>query len=154
MRPVLEYASVVWDPSLQKDKDKLEKIQKTAARYATNNYTQRTPGTVTSLLQQLQWESLEDRRSVARLQMLYKVNHQLVDLDPKKFYKPGDSRTRGNRLYQERLDHPSHFNSFFPRTLRQWNHLPSSTTTAPSLEVFRARIGCSPHNLQPSPACP
>ena len=153
VRPVLEYASVVWDPPMSKDIEKLEKVQRTAARYATNTYTQRTPGTVTNLLSNLQWEPLEERRSSARLQMLYKVNNGLVDLNPRLFYKPGDSRTRGNRLWYEGIAFSSHFDSFFPRTLRQWNHLPHSTTSAPTLEAFRARIGCSLHNLQPSPAC-
>ena len=61
VRPVLEYASSVWDPTLQSDIQKLEKVQRSAARYIFNNYKM-TPGTVTSLLDKLQWDSLEDRR--------------------------------------------------------------------------------------------
>ena len=34
--------SVVWDPHLQNDIEKLERVQRSAARYATNNYTDRT----------------------------------------------------------------------------------------------------------------
>ena len=52
----------------KKDIEKLEKVQKSAARYATNTYMQRTPGTVTKLPKDLQWESLEHQRSFARLQ--------------------------------------------------------------------------------------
>ena len=154
VRPVLEYASVVWDPHLQKNIDNLEGVQRSAARYVTNTYSDRTPGTVTRLLNKLQWDSLENRRSNNRLQMLFKIDKHLVDLDRAHFYHQGDHRTRGNKIYQERLDHPAHFNSFFPRTLRQWNKLPPSATTAPTLEAFRTRIGCSHHDLQPSPACP
>ena len=36
VRPTVEYASSVWDPHLQKDIHKLERIQRRSARYATN----------------------------------------------------------------------------------------------------------------------
>ena len=44
----LEYASTVWDPRKQEDTQQLEKVQHWAARYACNNFTDRTPGTVQS----------------------------------------------------------------------------------------------------------
>ncbi|KAL8575235.1 hypothetical protein ACOMHN_042356 [Nucella lapillus] len=136
------------------DINKLERVQRRAARYATNTYMEQAPGTVTTLLQDLRWDTLENRRSSTRLQMLYKINNKLVDLNKSHFYRQADGRTRGNRIYQERVNHPAHFNSFFPRTLRQWNTLPPSATSAPSLETFRARIGCSPHGPRPTSASP
>ena len=57
--PTLEYAPAVWDPHKQKDIRLLEKVQLRAARYVTNNYTDRSPGTVTSMLEYLKWTSLE-----------------------------------------------------------------------------------------------
>ena len=59
VRPTLEYSSAVWDPQQQKDIRLLEKVQLRAARYVTNNYTDRSPGTVTSMLEYLKWTSLE-----------------------------------------------------------------------------------------------
>ena len=38
MRPSLEYSSAVWDPHQQQDKQRLERIQRRAARYVTNRY--------------------------------------------------------------------------------------------------------------------
>ena len=38
VRPHLEYAAPVWDPHLQKDIDKLEKVQKFALRMCTKNW--------------------------------------------------------------------------------------------------------------------
>ena len=49
VRPTLEYASAVWDPYKQKDAQLLENVQRRAARYM-NNYTDRSPGSVTSML--------------------------------------------------------------------------------------------------------
>ena len=39
VRSSLEYSSAVWDPFRQKDIDKLEKIQRSAARFVTQNYS-------------------------------------------------------------------------------------------------------------------
>ena len=49
IRSSLEYSSAVWDPFRQKDIDKLEKIQRAAARFVTQNYRQ--TASVTSLIQ-------------------------------------------------------------------------------------------------------
>ena len=155
VRPRLEYASSVWDPHKRKDVQLLEKVQRRAARYACNSYHDRSPGAVTQLLQQLQWDSLEQRRHHNRLTALYKIQNGLVDLQPTKFFQPSDSRTRGaNRLRQENVSHPALFHSFFPRTISEWNRLPTTTTSAPSLEAFRHRLCCSHHDLQPPPATP
>ena len=152
-RPVLEYASSAWDPYLKKDVQKLEQTQRRTARFVTNNFTDKTPGVMTSTLQALKWDSLEERRERARLVMLYKMQNKLVDVQLSQYCKPSDPRTRGvNRLHTERADHPALHNSFFPRTLRAWNKLPTSTSSAPSLEVFRTRIGCCNSELQSIPS--
>ena len=38
VRPILEYASPVWDPHPIKDSDQIEKVQRTAARWVTSDY--------------------------------------------------------------------------------------------------------------------
>ena len=38
VRPILEYASTVWDPSGKTLQDELEKVQNRAARFVTGNY--------------------------------------------------------------------------------------------------------------------
>ena len=38
LRPTVEYASPVWDPYMQKNKYKIEMVQRRAARYVTNRY--------------------------------------------------------------------------------------------------------------------
>ena len=155
VRPTLEYASTVWNPHKQKDVQLLEKVQRRAARYACGNYHDRAPGAVTRLLQQLQWDSLERRRHHNSLGMLFKIQNGLVDLPPTRFFQPSDPRTRGaNRLRQEFASHPALRNSFFPRTISEWNRLPTSTTSATTLEAFRSRLSCSPLNLQSAPSHP
>jgi len=67
VRPTMEYASSVWDPTNQKKIGNLEKVQKRAARFVFNNYTDRTPGCVTKMVESLKWEKLEERRKTNRL---------------------------------------------------------------------------------------
>ena len=49
----LEYASVVWDPFLQREIDRLEKIQRRAARFVANNYRRECGLTSTQLIDSL-----------------------------------------------------------------------------------------------------
>ena len=61
VKPVLEYASVVWDSKNQTNASRLERVQKQAARFCTSEYS-REEGTMTKILSQLDWKSLEFRR--------------------------------------------------------------------------------------------
>ena len=76
VRPLVEYASPVWDPHHQTDIRKLECVQRRAARFVLSSQHNRS--SVTAMIQRLGWRSLEDRRRDARLTMLYKIDHELV----------------------------------------------------------------------------
>ena len=141
MRPTLEYASHAWDPSTSEDVTKLEKVQRQAARFVHNNFYDRTPGCVSKMVSDLGWESLQHRRRVDRLTTLYKIQHRLVELDTD-VVRPGDKRTRGqHRLYQPAAKLSIYKNSFFPRTIREWNLLATSVTDATTMEEFRVGLG-------------
>ena len=141
VRPVLDYASLVWDPHKHRDIKILEQVQRRAARYVYNDYTTRTPGCVIAMVRDIGWESLQDRCSIARLSLLYKMHHGLVDVDTSSYLPQGDRRPRGSRgFFQERINSEVYYNSSFPRTIREWNNLPGDVTTAASLEEFRASL--------------
>ena len=91
IRPTMEYASTVWDPHLQAQKSALEQVQKRAARYVCNDYTSRTPGCVTKMLDDLKWEPLEARRRHDRLSMLYRIQHGMVDIPADRYLRPSDT---------------------------------------------------------------
>ena len=94
LRPTLEYAAMVCDPTTYTLIQILENVQRRAARFVKNDYTSRTQGCVTSMLTSLEWQTLEQRRRISRLVMMYKIQHQLVDIDRDLYLRPGDSRTR------------------------------------------------------------
>ena len=79
VRPKLQYACSAWDPHHQKDKAALERIQRKAARFVTGNYDQTM--SVTEMLQDLQWDTLEMMRRHTRLSTVYKMCHGLLDGD-------------------------------------------------------------------------
>ena len=62
VRPVLEYTSTVWYPHKIQQIQRLEQVQRQAARFTTGNYYSRDPGCVTIMLNDLQWEPLQHRR--------------------------------------------------------------------------------------------
>ena len=153
VRPTLEYSSAVWDPHKQKDTRLLEKVQRRAARYVTNNYTDRSQGTVTSMLEYLKWTSLEHRRQQIRLGMLYKINNGLVDINPASFFRHPNPRTTGRqRLYQEQTNTLTSFIPSSPtESVKGTSFLPLFLQP---LESFLGRLGRSLHNLQPAPTSP
>ena len=78
VRPLLEYCSTVWNTYTHEYVHKLEMVQKKAARYVTIRY--HNTSSLTSMLDHLEWESLETRRTKHRLIMLFKIVHGLVDI--------------------------------------------------------------------------
>ena len=71
MRPILEYASPVWDPHGIVIQEELEKVQNRAARFVTGNYNFET-GSMTSIIEQLGWESLHKICKGSKLILLFK----------------------------------------------------------------------------------
>ena len=76
VRPQLEYASAVWDPHTRDKTHKVEVVQRRAVRWNLGDYAKTT--TVTSLQSQLNWQTLEERRSMACLCLFYKILNGLV----------------------------------------------------------------------------
>ena len=79
VRPKLEYASASWDPHYKKDISTLERVQRKAARFCLQNFS-KTAG-VTDMLPDLKWDTLETRRKKNRLTLMYKLSHNLVDIN-------------------------------------------------------------------------
>ena len=146
VRSVLEYGAVVWDPYTNKEVDKIENIQRRAARFIKHDYKSRNPGCITDMLSDLELTSLQDRRKDQRLTMFYKVVEGLVPaIAPEEYLTRQRQRrnikvktnsdfvtsnilerreTRNSKPYQV-IDCKTELrkNSFFPRTLVDWNHL-------------------------------
>ena len=141
VRPHLEYCCSIWSPYTEKDKWKIEMIQRRAARYVSNRY--HNTSSVSSMLQDLGWESLENRRQKLQLTMFYKIVNNLVDIPATQYLTPAPSRLRSNHKFKFR--HQASKSdclkySFFPRTIPVWNSLPASVAEASDLASFKQRL--------------
>ena len=73
VRPKLQYDCSTWDPHYQKDKAAIEGVLRKAARFVTGNYDR--TASVTGMLQNLKWGTLETMRIHIRLSVMYKVGN-------------------------------------------------------------------------------
>ena len=76
VRLQLEYASSVWDNSVQCNIQKVESVQKRAARYACHDYRQTS--SVTTMLQKLEWGPVQQRQVRSRAWMFYRIRNGLA----------------------------------------------------------------------------
>ena len=76
VRPILECSSNVWDPHTSNYINRLEAVQRSATRMCFNNFSRYS--SVTAMLNDLELPFLQSRRFKSKLQMLYKIIHDLV----------------------------------------------------------------------------
>ena len=122
---------------LAKDIDKIERINRRAARFVSNDYRWRS--SMTSMLQDLGWRNLASRRKDTQLALFNKIVHQLVAVRTDDVVIKTDSRLRSNQKYKFktiRTSSDSYKHSFYPRTIIEWNSLPQNIAEAQSLASF------------------
>jgi hypothetical protein len=146
VRPSLEYACTVYT---KENIIQLEQVQRRAARYVTNRY--HDTSIVSNMIEHIQWRTLADRRSDARLVMLYKISHELVAIPktdilipPFRFYR--NMYSLSCQIPPTRLQLRQQ--SFFPRTIRNWNSLPLNTMKSDSVRCTLCsviQISCLTH---------
>ena len=125
IRPLLEYADVIWDCT-QQEKNELEKIQLEAARIATGATKLVS---VQKLCDETDWETLEIRRRKHRLVLFYKMYNNISPLYLSSLVPPLVQNT-SNYSFRNADDIRTihartslYSNSFLPSTIRDWNNL-------------------------------
>ena len=86
VRPQLEYAAPIWHPYNETQTAKVEKVQRTAARWTCRRW--RNTSSVGEMLDELEWTSLESRREQSSLTFFYKKHSGTVSLDKDKYLTP------------------------------------------------------------------
>ena len=139
VRPTMEYASSVWCPYYKNQIYDIEMVQRRAARYCLHAYTKKE--SVTTMLQMLKWETLEQRRLKARVVMGYRVVNDLVMI-PKDQLIPNTSSTRGHHMKFQTLYAKRNYYkyTFFPSFIPLWNALPESAVSAATIDVFKDEL--------------
>jgi len=131
VRPQLEYASSVWDNPVKRNVNKIEAVQRSAARFACRDH--KHTSSVTAMLQKLQWDSLQERRAHSRVIMLYRIRNGLVAIPASTYLQPVTSHTRGSetRYRQIQCNTNVYSYTFFPTAICLWNTLPVDVCQLP-----------------------
>ena len=140
VRPLLEYSGSVWDPHSKSLINQLEAVQRRAARFCLNDFKSRSPGAVTKMLRDLEWESLADRRQTSRLVILYKSLNGHLSLPIGNLVQPIDRTSRHTNskgFKQLKASKDVYKYSFLPRTIIDWNHLPDSIVSLQTTTQFK-----------------
>ena len=90
----------------------------------------------------LNLKTLEERRLCIDLILLYKIIHQLIDIDFHEHFSFSTGRTRGHsyKLYVNRSRINCHKYHFFNRIVNMWNSLPSDVVLLAKLCNFKTKI--------------
>lgn len=142
VRPQLEYATCAWNPHTSRNSDIIESVQRQAARFVTHQYDRQA--SVTSMLDNLKWDTLQTRRTLHQAEMFYKVHRGLVNICmPRDITRTTRPLNRNfSQEEQHTYSHPStrvdcYLYSMFPRAVQVWNRLPEEAVTASNVLQFR-----------------
>ena len=141
VRPKLEYCASVWDPHKVDDINRLERVNRRAARVVYNKSMRQQDVSPTAIINDLGWTPLSERRKRHRLCILYKICWGLVAVPPTRLQKP-NRQTRGHTQKLNVLTSTcdSVKNSFYVRTIPEWNNLTEETVNAKNLQSFKSLL--------------
>jgi hypothetical protein len=140
IRPLLEYADVIYDGSSDIDLDRLENTQRQAALTCSAAYKHTSHH---KLLDELGWPLLSSRRKNHRLSIMFKIQNNTAPLYLQNACPPlTRDRTTYNLRSNMNITTPqqrtsTYQNSFFPQTIKDWNNLDRESRLLPSIESFK-----------------
>lgn len=148
VRPHVEYCSSVWNPHTKRNKDKIEAVQRRAARVISNDHGRTS--SVTSMMERLKLPPLQNRRQYSSLVMFQKITFNHVDLNIKEFIHMQEAplartrmttrSTKPNQFAIPQSNSQPHLYSFFPNTARIWNSLPEEITSVENVNKFSSAL--------------
>ena len=140
VRPLLEFNTIIWNPTLKKHIDKLEKIQR--------KFTKRIPSLChlpyLQRLNALNLETLELRRLNFDLIYYYKILNNLTPHSPSDFFTyhlpPPSNRKNSPILVKPAKGSHTFLSSFCYRQIDCWNNLPEHLKNCNSLPSFKSNL--------------
>ena len=140
IRPLVEYATPVWNPQLKQDISEIERVQRKATKCMQGlrslPYTER--------LRRLNLPSLQLRRSYYDLCICYSMLRGLVRSDCARLITLSETSTRGQHNLIRSLQPCPKYNvrkSFFiERVITMWNALPREITQLSSYSRFKLAL--------------
>lgn len=138
IRPILEYASVAWNPYLIKQVKQIESVQ----RYITKRIIGYSLMSYDDRLSALKLPCLSNRREYFDLVEMYKVINGLTFVTSRRnfsFLKRG-TRGHSSRIRQEKFKQNVRKSALFIRAVNRWNSLPSTVVEAKNVISFKTSL--------------
>ena len=110
-------------------------------KFVSNNF--RRKASVSEMLHNLGWQSLDSRRQDQRLVLFYKIINGLASVETEDILTPADSRTRKNHSFKFKhlqANCDSYRYSFSPATISSWNNLLFGIEKVDSVEGFKLKL--------------
>ncbi|XP_060556211.1 uncharacterized protein LOC132716894 [Ruditapes philippinarum] len=135
IRPILEYADVIWNNCSMAEKDMFDKFQNECARIVSGATKLVS---LDKIQQEVNWSSLKERRRVQRLIMFYKMINGLAPEYLTNLVPPNIGSSSSYNLRNPDQLRPVHsrtnqyYKSFLPTTVRDWNNLLTDVRNSPT----------------------
>ena len=143
IRPILEYADVVWNNCTQYEVNNIEKIQIEAARIVTGSTKLVSINSVTN---ETGWKSLLNRRKKHKLLLFYKMQHNISPNYSSCLVPPSVGNTTNYQLRNStdllkvHTNSQLYYNSFLPSAVWEWKELPEHIRNLPSTTTFKNKL--------------
>ena len=139
VRPLIEYASCVWNTGYNDDLSKLERVQ----RMWTRNIDSLQNVKYGDRLRVLGLYSVQGRLLRADLIQYWKMFNDISCIKPETFFaSPPRGGTRGHcfKIHVPYISSDVRKRSFSYRSVSTWNSLPESVVTAPTVACFKTAL--------------
>ena len=138
IRPLLTFASPVWNTGYIGDEKKLESVQR---RWTKQVYGLEDVEYV-DRLHKLNLSSIKGRLLRTDLILCWKIFHGKSYIRPDQLFTLSTTRNRGHpfKIFKPRIHTEIRRRSFAYRVITTWNNLPSEVVTAPTLTQFKTRL--------------
>jgi hypothetical protein len=148
-RPHLEYGSAVWDPIYKTQITELQKVQRRAARFIKNDYSHES--SVTTMLSQLNLPPLATRRLIHRICIFHHAYYGTIAIPIPSYIISITRPTRHSSetdFIQVSTSANYYQQTFFPRTVCDWNALPASMKMIVKPEPFKSALEAHLHGTK------
>ena len=128
---------MIWRPRLIRDIDAVERVQRRATKTVPGISTMTYP----DRLQTLRLPSLVYRRARGDMIETYKYLHNVYDVN-NEWLRRDPTRTRGHsmKLEKRRCSSTMRQHCFSNRVIKNWNSLPESVISSPSVNSLKSRL--------------
>ena len=99
----------------------IRKMQRGAARFMNGDYSKES--SVTSMLKELKWPTLQQRRTNTKMVMMYRIVHHLIAIPSQMYLTPATTRTTRGHDQKFQVRHSPEYRATKTRTsLQQSGH--------------------------------